>query len=137
MLLLDAPSADEYAVVACWGRVFLLGGRGTPLEAVFDRDTREVCGTPTQGPPHLDADVHRQVLKVQVVDLDVVDVVMKVEKIPGAEELLLLAAVEFGCSLLELVDERCGIVDDVPEVGDDSLGSLEGALLGSVFDLRS
>ena len=133
--MLDAPSADENAVVACWGRVRLINGRGAPLEAVLDGNAREVCGAPAQGPPHLDADVHGQVLKVHVVDVDVVDVVMKIEQIPGAKELLLLAAIEFGCSLLELVDERRRVVDDVPKVGDDGLGPLEGAFLGSVFDL--
>ena len=136
LLLLDAPSADKNAIVVRWGRVRVLGGRGTPLEAVLDRNAREVSGTPAQGPPHLDADVHREFVEVHVVDLDIMDVVVEVEEIPGAGKLLVLAAIEFCCSLLEFVDERGGVVDNAPEVADDGLGSLEGALLGSVFDLR-
>ena len=104
---------------------------------MFDGDSSEVRRSPTQGPPHLDkeSDVHCQFVEIHVVDVDIVDVIVKVEEIPRARKLLVLAAVELGRSLLELVDERCGVVDYASKVTDDGLGPLEGALLGSAFNL--
>ena len=100
---------------------------------MFDVDARQV---PAQGSPHLDTDALRQLAELHLVDRHVVDVIVQVEKIPRSRYLLLLGTIDDGGSLLKLLVEGWRVVDNVPEVGDDSLGALEGALLGAVMHLR-